>query len=85
MQPFRVTMAQLLGVTLSDYSSAQVSYDLRRLRLNHLIQRIPHSHAYQLTDRRCRIAAFFTKLYERLYRPDLVSILPDLPFPIELT
>jgi hypothetical protein len=83
-QPFRSTVAQLLGQSPEQYSSAQASYDLRRLRLKGLIVRNAHTHSYQLTDLGCRIAAFFTKLYERLYRPGLVSTLTNLPFPTDL-
>src|SRR5207244_10213856 len=32
-----------------DYNQRQMSYDLRRLRLHGLIQRLPHSNTYQLT------------------------------------
>jgi len=84
-QPFRTTVAQLLGVSTAEYSSAQASYDLRRLRLKGLIVRNPHTHTYQLTEWGIRCTAFFTKLYERLYRPGLVSTLTNLPFPTDLS
>ncbi len=84
-QPFRITVAQLLGLSVNDYSSAQASYDLRRLRLKGLIVRNSHSHTYQLTECGVRCIAFLTKLYERLYRPGLVSTLSSLPFPTDLS
>lgn len=84
-QPFRATVAQLLGLSAHEYSGAQASYDLRRLRLKGLIVRNPHSHSYHLTDQGCRITAFWTKLYERLYRPGLVSTLTPLPFSTDLS
>jgi len=33
----------------ASYSPSQMTYDLRRLRLNGLIRRIPHTHTYALT------------------------------------
>ena len=38
-------IAGLLG---SDYRPNQMTYDLRRLRLNGLIRRLPHSNRYML-------------------------------------
>ena len=52
-----------------DYSIAQMSYDLRRLRLHGLIQRLPRSNTYVLTDEGIRVAVFYTKLQNRLLRP----------------
>jgi hypothetical protein len=40
---------QVAGVLGSDYTSHQMSYDLRRLRLHGLIQRVPHTNTYTLT------------------------------------
>ena len=52
-----------------DYSTSQMSYDLRRLRLHGLIQRLPHSNPYQLTPDGIRVTVFYTKLQNRLLRP----------------
>lgn len=45
-----------------DYSQGQMSYDLRRLRLHGLIQRLPRSNTYHLTSEGIRVAVFYTKL-----------------------
>lgn len=81
---FRETVAQLLGMTDKEYTSNKATYDLRRLRLNGLIERIPHSHSYQLTNLGIKVATYFTKLYGRLFRPGLAATLPDQPFPSDL-
>jgi hypothetical protein len=47
-QSLRGQVAGLLGV---DYSSHQMTYDLRRLRLHGLIVRLPHSNSYVLTTK----------------------------------
>jgi predicted MarR family transcription regulator len=47
------------------YSAAQVSYDLRRLRLHGLITRIPRTNPYATTPKGIRVAAFYTKVHGR--------------------
>jgi hypothetical protein len=62
----RALTARLLGTS---YSASQMTYDLRRLRLNGLIRRIEHTHTYVLTPDGQRLAIFYTKVYNRLLRP----------------
>jgi predicted MarR family transcription regulator len=59
-----------------------MTYDLRRLRLHGLIQRVPRTHTYTLTADGQRVAAFYTKLHRKLLRPLLDAHQP--PAPIEL-
>ena len=80
----RGTVAQRLEGVLDSYSSAQMTYDLRRLRLKGLIERVGKSHCYHLTDLGIRVVTFFTKLYHRLFAPGLAALLPDQPFPSDL-
>ena len=54
------------GLLRQDYSQHQMSYDLRRLRLHGLIQRIPRKNTYVLTGEGIRVAVFYTKLQNRL-------------------
>ncbi|MBI4331295.1 MAG: hypothetical protein HY673_08450 [Chloroflexi bacterium] len=83
-KPLREQVAQLLNLPASEYSSAQMSYDLRRLRLKNLISRIPNSHTYALTELGTKVAVFFTKLYNRLFQPGLAALVPDQLFPSKL-
>ena len=46
-----------------------MSYDLRRLRLHGLIERIPGTHTYTVTPDGIRVAIFYTKLRHRLLGP----------------
>ena len=62
----RVLIAGLLG---SAYTPGQMTYDLRRLRLNGLIRRLPHTNRYTLTSDGIRIAVFYTKVCNRLLVP----------------
>jgi hypothetical protein len=56
-----------------------MTYDLRRLRLHRIIERIPHSHTYRITPDGLRVALFFSRSYTRLLRPKLAQIMPTAP------
>jgi len=58
-----------------------MTYHLRRLRLHGMIERIPNSHRYRLTDLGLRTGWFFTRTYSRILRPGLGRILPELSAP----
>ena len=75
----RGLVAGLLG---RDYSTNQMTYDLRRLRLHGLIERVPRSNTYTLTPDGIRVAIFYTKLDRRLLHPLLAADRP--PGPIEV-
>ena len=75
----RVLLAQLLGLDPANYPIGRMTYDLRRLRLHGIIERIPHTHRYQLTAEGLRIALFFSRTYARLLRPKLAEIMPQAP------
>jgi len=75
----RGLVAGLLG---ADYSANQMSYDLRRLRLHGLIERMPQTNSYTATPDGIRVAVFYTKLHSRLLDPLFAADHP--PAPIEL-
>jgi hypothetical protein len=67
------------------YSAAQMTYDLRRLRLKGLIHRIPKTHRYTATSYGLKVAFFYAKLYLRILRPEWAALLPgtdQLPRPL---
>src|ERR1700691_1350815 len=78
-QEMRALLAPLLGLDPAHYPVGKMTYDLRRLRLHGIIERIPHSHRYQLTPDGLRIALFFSRTYARLLRPKLAEIMPQAP------
>ncbi len=80
----RTLLAQLLGLDPANYPIGRMTYDLRRLRLHGIIERIPHSHRYQLTPGGLRVALFFSRTYARLLRPKLAQIMPEAP-PVKST
>ncbi len=78
----RPHVAALLG---RPYSAAQMTYDLRRLRLKGLIHRIPKTHRYTTTTYGLKVAYFYSKLYVRVLRPTWPALLATndaLPGPL---
>ena len=73
---------QVAGLLGTSYSSSQMSYDLRRLRLHGLIERQNGTNSYTLTPEGIRVAVFYTKLRARLLHPLLEADQP--PAPIEM-
>jgi hypothetical protein len=66
----RCLVAELLA---ADYTSSQMTYDLRRLRLHGLIERLPHSNTYMLTPEALRVALFYTKVHGCVLSPLLAA------------
>jgi hypothetical protein len=62
-------VAQLHTREPATYSAGSMTYDLRRLRLHGLIERIPHSHRYRITQAGAKVAMFYARLYTRALRP----------------
>ena len=61
--------ALITGLLHASYTPGQMTYDLRRLRLAGLIDRIEHTNRYVLTPDGIKFAVFYTKLHNRLLRP----------------
>ena len=72
----REHLAPLLGKKPSQLSPGQITYDLRRLRLHGLTERIPKTHRYRITPKGLRTAIFYTGLYNRSLRTGLAVISP---------
>jgi hypothetical protein len=83
-QDLRQYVAQLLGLPPGQFTQGKMTYDLRRLRLHGLIERIPHSHRYQVTEFGFRAALTITRAYNRLLRPALAVAHDNAP-PIPTT
>ena len=69
--------APLLGRAPEALTPGQMTYHLRRLRLHGLIERIPKSHRYRVTDSGWRSALFCTRVYNRVLRPGLAQVVPE--------
>ena len=81
----RNLVVDLLGVTSDEYTTAQMTYDLRRLRLKGLIFRPPKTHRYFLTPYGWKVSRLFTRLEARVFRPAVAMFTSNdavLPFPL---
>ena len=81
----RQEVADLLGVTVADYRSNQMTYDLRRLRLKGLIYRAPGTNRYFVTPYGWKLARLFSRLEARVFRPAMSMFTGNdavLPFPL---
>lgn len=70
----RPLLAQLLGLSESQISPGRMSYDLRRLRLHRLIERVPKTQRYRLTAFGLKTALFYSRTYQRLLRRGLSEL-----------
>jgi len=77
----RQHVATALGLDLSAYTSGQMTYDLRRLRLKGLLWRVPHTQRYRVTPYGYRVALLFTKLDARVLRTAFAAFDPSEPVP----
>jgi hypothetical protein len=75
----RARLAPLLGLEPGALTPGRLTYDLRRLRLHGLIERLPGTHRYRVTPDGLRLALFFTRVYARLFRPALAQLMPAAP------
>ncbi|HYU46230.1 MAG TPA: hypothetical protein VEK84_08645 [Terriglobales bacterium] len=75
----REQLAVLTGQSPHMITQGRMTYDLRRLRLHGMIERIPKTHRYRVTDFGLRAALYFTRVHARLYRPGVAQILSNGP------
>jgi hypothetical protein len=81
----RQLVADLLGVTIGEYTASQMTYDLRRLRLKGLIFRPPGTNRYFVTPYGWKVARLFSRLEARVFRPAIATFTSNdavLPFPL---
>jgi hypothetical protein len=79
-------VADLWGVTLTEYTPHQMTYDLRRLRLKGLIYRPPKTNRYFVTASGWKVARLFSRLDARVFRPAMAMFTANdavLPFPCD--
>jgi hypothetical protein len=73
----RERLALLLGEPPNSMTAGRMTYNLRRLRLHGLIERIPKTHRYHVTTAGLRTSMFYTRTYNRIFRPGLARIAPE--------
>ena len=68
-------VATLLGNDPSQWKQGRLTYQLRRLRLHGLIERVKSSHRYVVTERGYRVALWLSRCQSRVLRPSLGEVL----------
>jgi hypothetical protein len=83
----RPLLAQCLGVAQNQITQGKMSYDLRRLRLHGIIERIEATHRYRLSAAGMQTAFLYSRLYLRALRPALSTLhaQSQAPHPIQQT
>lgn len=76
---FRTAVSVALGVAKETYTPGQATYDLRKLRLKGLIQKVHGKNRHCITSRGHRVAQFVTKLFHRALIPAIA--VADTPLP----
>jgi hypothetical protein len=71
----REHIASLLGHDPSHWTQGRLTYQLRRLRLHALIERVPDTHRYVVTERGYRLALWLSRCQARVLRPSLSEVL----------
>jgi hypothetical protein len=69
--------ARLLGIDPATLTQGKMTYQLRRLLMHGLIERVPGTHRYRVTSHGLRISMFLSRLYARTIRPGLSFIHPE--------
>jgi hypothetical protein len=78
----RALLGELLGRPPGAITPGQATYDLRRLREDDLITRIPHTHRYQVTGTGLRHAMFLTRAHDRVLQAGLAHLNDPVPSPL---
>jgi len=78
----RSKVASLLGKSVTEYTANMMTYDLRRLKMHGLIEKIPQSDRYVVSSDGLHICPYFTKVYTKLFLEGLGQIV-DQPCYIE--
>ena len=77
----RALLAPLLGLDPDTMTQGRMTYHLRRLRLHGLIERIPHTLRYDVTDFGLAAAVFLTRLHNRVLYAGIADLTSPGPSP----
>jgi len=77
----RQSILDQCGLKEKDYTLNQIRYDLRKVRLHGLIERIPRTHAYRFTQKGQKVAILLIQLRRRIYGPIAFGTLRHRPNP----
>jgi len=66
---------EILGLPPADYKLGSLRYDLSKLLVKTLVEKIPHSRRYRLPPQGYSLCVVFLKLFERIYAPLTAGLL----------
>ncbi len=69
MAELHTPVAEALTRSTADYRLSSLRYDLSKLRVKGLVEKLPHSRRYRLLPEGYRLCLLFLKLFERIYAP----------------
>jgi hypothetical protein len=72
-------VAEALGCSVDEYKLSSLRYDLSKLRVKGLVQKIPRSRRYKLLPTGYRLCVVFLKLFEKIYAPLTAGLLAPFP------
>ncbi|MCY4112018.1 MAG: hypothetical protein OXF96_08775 [Chloroflexi bacterium] len=75
----RARVAPLMGLSVEAYGRNRMTYDLRRLRLRGLIEKIPLTRRYRVTDDGLRTALCYHRTCARVLRPAMSAVFDAPP------
>lgn len=76
----RARVAHLLGKDPDEITTNQMTYDLRRLRGHGIIEKVPGTHNYRVTETGLHLALFISRVEQRVYRKGMADIFDDPSF-----
>ena len=68
-------VVETLGCAVNQYKIGSLRYDLSKLRVKGLVEKLPHSGRYRLTRDGYRLCVIYLKLFEPFYAPLASAIL----------
>lgn len=75
----RTLVAQLRGLPEGAFTPGQMTYDLRRLREHGLIQRVPRTNRYRITELGLHVALLIPRVQERVLPTGLAHLIAPAP------
>lgn len=74
----REKAAPLMGKTTDEYGPNKMTYDLRRLRMHGLIEKVPTTNRYIVTKEGLKICTYFSMVYAKLFAAGLGQVIDNV-------
>ena len=71
----REKVACMLGKNPGEYSQNMMTYDLRRLRLHHIIEKVENQNRYKVTQDGLKVCLFLTKVHTKLFNGSISQLI----------